>query len=107
VTIDVAAKPSRIPLALYISAGVLAAGGVAFDLLAVQPVRRDLQATNGGYETERATFDQRRDIAIGVFAAAAVTAVAGVVLHYKLRAPVEIAATATAGGLAVEVAWRR
>jgi hypothetical protein len=56
----------------------------------------DLAATNGGYETEHATFERRRAIAIGLFAGAALT-----------TRDVEAGVTVAPGAAAIQIGWRQ
>jgi hypothetical protein len=98
---------SRLPLYLYVTAGALAVAGIVYDELEVQSVRDDLAASNGGFETEHATFEHRRDLAIGLFAGAIVTAGAGAILHYTTSRDVEVAASIAPGAAAIQIGWRQ
>lgn len=99
------ARPSRVPWLVIGAGGLLAAGGLAWDLLAVQPVRGRLEdaaaAGNGpAWARDSRTFDRRRALAIGLFAGAALAAGAGVALRFTVYRR-EAALTAGPGGVAL------
>jgi hypothetical protein len=101
---------SRVPMYLVVGGGVLAAGALAFDLFAVQPVRDDLAKSNGQFDENIDTFHQRRAIDIGMFAGAALAVAAGVVLHYTVFAdsePVRVGATIAPERTMLTVEWSR
>jgi hypothetical protein len=78
--------PSRVPWLLISAGGLLAAGGLAVDLLAVQPARSRLadaaRDMNGSAWVEDSrSFDRRRALTIGMFAGAAIAVGVGVALR--------------------------
>lgn len=94
------ASPSQVPWLLLGAGGLLAAGGVAVDLLAVQPVRRQVASAAAARDAARwneqgRKFDHRRAVAIGMFAGAAVAVGVGAALRFTVyRREVVIAASA-------------
>lgn len=83
------ARPSRVPWLVAGAGGLLAAGGLAWDLLAVQPVRSDLDEAAAGFDSQRwldrsRLFDRRRAIAVGLFTGAAVAISVGVALRFTV-----------------------
>jgi len=100
-----AARPSRVPWLLVGAGGVLAVGGVACDLLAVQPARSRLEqaaAVRDGAAWVEASrrFDRRRALTIGLFAGAALAASVGVVLRFTVFRQ-QAAVTVGADGVAL------
>jgi len=99
------ASPSRVPWLVVGAGGLLAAGGLAIDLLAVQRARarleRDAATLNGtAWRTDSRSFDRWRAGAIGMFAGAAVMAVAGVALRFTVYRR-EVTLVAAANGVAL------
>jgi hypothetical protein len=81
--------PSKLPWLVAGAGGLLAAGGLAYDLLAVQPVRSRLadaaaDANEPAWEESSRSFDRRRALAIGLFAGAAVAVGVGVALRFTV-----------------------
>ena len=81
--------PSKVPWLVAGVGGLLAAGGLAYDLLAVQPARSKVAAAAADLDeaawvrTSR-VFDRRRALAIGLFAGAAVAVGVGVALRFTV-----------------------
>jgi hypothetical protein len=95
--------PSRMPWLLIGAGGLLAAGGLAFDLLAVQPARSRLEdaagTLNGSAWVEHSrTFDRRRALTVGMFAGAAIAAGVGVALRLTVYRR-EVVVVAGANGI--------
>jgi hypothetical protein len=91
---------SHLPLYLLVAGGVFAAGGLAYDELAVQPAADKLTVTyNYQYaaipQSDFDKFHTRQKIAIGMFGAAAALAVTGAILHFALGS--ETAPTTVSG----------
>jgi hypothetical protein len=91
------AAPSRLPALVIGAGGLLAAGGLAYDLLAVQPVRsrlEDAAARRDGaaWVQHSRSFDRRRALAIGLFAGAAIAVGVGATLRFTVyRRPATVA----------------
>lgn len=84
-------SPSRLPWLLIGTGGLLAAGGLAYDVLAVQPARSRLQVAVAGMDRSRwveldhsGAFDRRRALSIGLFTSAAIAAGVGVALRFTV-----------------------
>lgn len=81
--------PSKVPWILAGAGGLLVAGGLAYDLLAVQPVRSRLEDAGADVDAvawarHSRTFDRRRAVAIGLFAGGAVAVGVGVALRFTV-----------------------
>jgi hypothetical protein len=99
------ARPSQVPWLVLGAGGLLAAGGLAWDLLAVQPIRgrlEDAAADGNGpaWARDSRVFDRRRAVAIGLFAGAALAAGTGVALRFTVYRR-EVAVAPGAGGVAL------
>ncbi|HUS27063.1 MAG TPA: tetratricopeptide repeat protein [Kofleriaceae bacterium] len=81
----VAESQPRSRLGLYVIAGGAALGVVAltYDLLAVQPARKDLTQSAQAFDDGVSAFRTRRNIDVAMFAAAGVAVGVGVYLHVK------------------------
>jgi hypothetical protein len=98
-------RRSKLPWIVAGAGGLLAAGGLAYDLLAVQPVRARLEdaaarADGVAWAADSRIFDRRRALAIGLFAGAALAVGTGVVLRFTLDRR-EVMLGVGAGGLTV------
>ena len=81
--------PSKVPWFVAGAGGLLAAGGLAFDLFAVQPVRARLEDASADVDAaawarNSRVFDRRRAVTIGLFAGAAVAVGVGVALRFTV-----------------------
>lgn len=97
--------PSKVPWLVIGAGGLLAAGGLAFDLLAVQPVRARLEDASANVDAaawarDSRGFDRRRAVAIGLFAGAAVAVGVGVALRFTVYRR-EVAVAPIANGFAL------
>jgi tetratricopeptide (TPR) repeat protein len=105
------APPSRVPLVIMVGgAAVVAVGGV-FHAMAGQ-TRKDIETTSDPdvYFAGRDTFETRRAVAIGAYAAGAVTMATGLILRltvYRRPDMPQISAAVAPGGAMVAVEWSR
>lgn len=94
--------PSPVPWVVLGAGGLMAAGGLAADLLLVQPVRSKLEAApdRSSWDAHSQSFDRRRALTLGLFAGAAITAAAGVALRFTVYRS-EVTVSASANGVAL------
>jgi hypothetical protein len=91
------ASPSRLPALVIGAGGLLAVGGLAYDLLAVQPVRSKLEDAaarrdGAAWVQHSRSFDRRRALTIGLFAGAAIAVGVGATLRFTVyRRPAAVA----------------
>jgi tetratricopeptide (TPR) repeat protein len=98
-------RPSRVPWLVAGAGGLLAAGGLAYDLLAVQPARSRLadaaeDGDGAAWVAHGRVFDRRRAVAIGLFAGAAIAVGVGATLRFTVYRR-EVAVAAGANGVAL------
>jgi hypothetical protein len=103
---------SRVPRYLLVAGGALAFGGLAFDIFIVRPAYDDLSnaGTNTEYYARKGTFDDRRDVAIALYAGAGLLIAAGAVLHYTVfsePSAVHVGAALAPQGGMVTLEWSR
>ena len=92
-----------------IAGAAIAAIGATAHVLAWRARTRMVEAPDpDAYFAERDTFQLERGVAIGAYAAAAVTLAAGVALGYALRPrAVELSVAVGPGSAALAVGWSR
>jgi len=104
-----AVPASRVPYYLLAGAGAIALAGGAYDVFAVGPARDRLAGTNAQYDANLSTFQQRRDLALGLYAGAALVAAGALVLHFTWLAgePAYFAAAPAPRGAIATLGWSR
>jgi hypothetical protein len=111
VTLHEPRERSHVPLYVIAAGIAIALGGVAYDRFVVQPTRDryDTAMFQWQYDQAKADFAGQQRIAIGLFAAAGVVAVTGIVLRYTVyrhgREPVRVGAILGHGTAGIAVEW--
>jgi tetratricopeptide (TPR) repeat protein len=103
-------EPSRVPRYVVIAGAAVAVIGATSHVLAWRTRTHMMEAPDpDSYFADRDTFERERGIAIGAYAAGAVTIATGVILGYVLRprGGVEVAVAVAPGAAALAVGWSR
>ena len=104
------ARANHVRLYVGVAGVAIAAAGATAHVLAWQTRNRMVSAPDPDtYFANRDTFKLERGLAIGAYAAGAVTIATGLILGHVLRPRegVEVSAALTPGGAAVTVGWAR
>ena len=101
--------PSRVPRYVVIAGAAVAAIGATAHVLAWRTRARMVDAPDpDSYFAERDTLELQRSVAIGAYAAGALTIATGVILGYVLRPrAVELSIAVAPGAAALAVGWSR
>jgi hypothetical protein len=100
---------SAVPSIVMLSGAGLALVGGAVELFVYKPARDRLATAPDValYDARVASFRDRRDLTIGLYAAAAAAVATGLVLRYTVFAPVTVSAGPERGGAVVTIGWAR
>jgi tetratricopeptide (TPR) repeat protein len=103
-------QPSRVPHYVVVAGAAAALIGATAHVLAWRARTRMVEAPDpDSYFADRDTFELERTVAIGAYAAGAVTIATGVILGYVLRprGGVELSVAVTPGAATLAVGWSR
>jgi len=107
-TVTHRAPPSTKVPALIVGGGaLLVGGGLAVDVLVVQPLHDERTKSRFLYDAKRAEFDRARDVTIGLWAAGALAIGAGVYLAVRHHPEVAVSAAVDRNGGMIAVGWQR